>query len=164
MSNRHIIVNAGCVGIFQTQIQSHSLDPIRATQLTMSHRMSIKTLVYSTFVGCSSAIRLYSAHSDGNVSSLSFDGSDGAYTLEVTSRTAECKNNPAVLTLDKDRRVVYCYDRGASTDTIGSLTAFAISDTDGSLTPISRVQAPYGGVWAEILTAENGNRTYISSS
>ncbi|KAJ4420883.1 hypothetical protein N0V82_004062 [Gnomoniopsis sp. IMI 355080] len=126
--------------------------------------MSIKTLIFSAFVASSSAVRLYSAHSDGNVSSLSFDGADGAYTLEVTARTAECKNNPAVLTLDKDRRVVYCYDRGGSADTIGSLTAFAISDTDGSLTPISRVEAPYGGVWAEILTAENGNRTYISSS
>lgn len=130
----------------------------------MSHQYSVKTLVTAAFVACTSAVRLYSAHSDGNVSSLSFDGVASAYTLEVTARTPECKNNPAVLTLDKDNRVLYCYDRGGSNDTNGSLTSFAISDTDGGLTPITRIAAPYGGVWAEILTAENGNRTYISSS
>lgn len=130
----------------------------------MYNRTSLKVLVSSALVASSAAVRLYSAHSDGNVTSLSFDETDGAYTLQVTSRTTECKNNPAVLTLDKDSRVVYCYDRGGSTDTIGSLTSFAISDTNGGLTRISRVEAPYGGVWGEILRAENDNRTYISAS
>lgn len=130
----------------------------------MSHPASIKVLFSFAFAACTSAVRLYSAHSDGNVSSLLFEEADGAYTLQVTSRTAECKNNPAVLTLDQASRVVYCYDRGGTTDTNGSLTSFAISDIDGSLSRISRVVGPYGGVWAEILTAENSNRTYISAS
>lgn len=130
----------------------------------MSRLASIKVLLALTFAACSNAVRLYSAHSDGNVSSLFFEEADGEYTLEVTSRTAECKNNPAVLTLDKASRVLYCYDRGGTTDTNGSLTSFGISDSDGSLSKISRVVAPYGGVWAEILTAGNRNRTYISAS
>lgn len=130
----------------------------------MPYPASIKVLLSFALASCSSAVRLYSAHSDGNVSSLLFEGADGANTLEVTARTAECKNNPAVLTLDKASRVLYCYDRGGTADTNGSLTSFGISDTDGSLSKISRVVAPYGGVWAEILTADNRNRTYISAS
>lgn len=120
----------------------------------------IKTLLLAA---SASAVKLYSAHSDGNVTSLALTGSDSNYTLAVTSRTAECEANPAVLTLDRENRVLYCYDRGGSQDTIGSLNSFAISD-DGGLTRISRIEAPYSGVWGEIVTADDGNRSYISAS
>ncbi|CAN8105328.1 unnamed protein product [Discula destructiva] len=126
-----------------------------------------KILVSSALVATSFAVRLYSAHTDGNVSSLVLAEDcerSGAYTLEVTSRTAECANNPSTLTLDKEARVLYCYDRGASKDTVGSLTSFSISDDDGSLSRISRVEAPFSGVWGEILTLDNGNRSYITAS
>lgn len=128
----------------------------------MPHYNSI-TILSSFLVASCSAVRLYSAHSDGNVSSLSLTETAGSYTLEVTSRTDECETNPSILTLDSDSRVIYCYNRGGTTDTVGSLSSFSISDTDGSLTRTSRVDAPYSGVWGEILTTEN-NRTYISAS
>lgn len=120
----------------------------------------VKSLLMAASV---SAVKLYAAHSDGNVTSLALTGSDNNYTLSVTSRTADCKANPAVLTLDQERRVLYCYDRGGSADTIGSFNSFAIAD-DGSLTRTSRIEAPYGGVWGEILTVDNGNHSYISAS
>lgn len=120
----------------------------------------LKALVWTTSVG---AVKLYSAHSDGNVTSLALVGSNNNYSLTVTSRTADCEVNPAVLTLDKDNGVLYCYDRGGSKDTIGSLNSFATSE-NGSLTRISRIEAPYSGVWGEILTIENGNRAYIAAS
>lgn len=115
-----------------------------------------------------SAVRLYSAHSDGNVTALSLTGGDSSsnYTLAVTSTTADCEANPAVLTLDKENGVLYCYDRGGSKDTIGSLNSFSIDESqNGALTRISRVEAPYSGVWGEILTLEeSGERVYISAS
>lgn len=120
----------------------------------------VKALVMATSV---SAVKLHSAHSDGNVTSLALHGSGGNYSLAVTSKTAECKANPAVLTLDQEKRVLYCYDRGGSADTIGSFNSFAIAD-DGTLTRTSRIEAPYGGVWGEMLTVDNGNRSYISAS
>lgn len=123
----------------------------------------LKKLLPSTLVAMASAARLYSAHSDGNVSSLILSESDGAYKLDVTSRTAVCAPNPAVLTLDKENGALYCYDRGGSNDTVGSLNSFSVSD-DGVLTRVTRVEAPYSGVWGEILTAGNGNRSYISAS
>lgn len=120
-----------------------------------------------------SAVRLYSAHSDGNVTTLSLTTSQGGsgsgnYSLAVTATSAECEANPAVLTLDKANGVLYCYDRGGSKDTIGSLNSFSIAsgeEGDGALTRISRVEAPYSGVWGEILTVEDsGERFYISCS
>lgn len=113
-----------------------------------------------------SAVRLYSAHSDGNVTTLSLTGGSGNYTLAVASVTADCEANPAALTLDKENGVLYCYDRGGSTDTAGSLNSFAIDRSQhGALTRISRVEAPYSGVWGEILTVEEtGKRVYVSAS
>lgn len=122
-----------------------------------------------------SAVRLYSAHSDGNVTALSLTGTAGgssssngsSYTLAVSSVTADCEANPAVLTLDKANRVLYCYDRGGSKDTIGSLNSFSIDDAqEGALTRISRIEAPYSGVWGEILTVDeaSGERVYVSAS
>lgn len=119
-----------------------------------------KTLLLAT---SASAVKLYSAHSDGNVTSLALTGSGSNYTLAVTSTTADCEANPAVLNLDPDNRVLYCYDRGSSKGTVGSLNSFAVAD-DGALTRIARIEAPYSGVWGEFLTADNGNRSYITAS
>lgn len=119
-----------------------------------------KTLLLAT---SASAVKLYTAHSDGNVTSLALTGSGSNYSLSVTSTTADCEANPAVLNLDSDNRVLYCYDRGGSKDTIGSLNSFSVGD-DGALTRISRVEAPYSGVWGEFLTGDSGNRSYITAS
>lgn len=119
-----------------------------------------KTLLSSTLVASASAVNLYSAQSDGNLTSLSLTGSDSGYDLAVTSVSQECEVNPSILTLDKENSILYCYDRGGS---VGALNSFTTS-ADGTLSRISRVEGPASGVWAEILTAKNGKRAYISAS
>lgn len=125
-------------------------------------------LLQALLVASASTVRLYAAHSDGNVTSLALSNNNNNYSLAITSRTAECRNNPSVLTLDKANNVLYCYDRGSVNDTTGSLNSFALASADdstGALTPIDRIPAPYGGVWGEILTATEGrNRSYIAAS
>lgn len=123
----------------------------------------LRTLLPSALAATASAVNLYAAHSDGNVTSLALTVSGDNSTLSVTHRTADCEANPAVLTLDKANGVLYCYDRGGSKDTVGSLNSFSVGE-DGNLTRISRIEAPYSGVWGDILTAENGNRSYIAAS
>lgn len=126
----------------------------------------VLSTVAATWSSHASAARLYSAHSDGNVTSLALtDSGNGNYSLEVTSVTADCEANPAVLTLDKEHGALYCYDRGGSQDTVGSLNSFSISESDGALTRTSRVEAPYSGVWGEIVTlGDSGERVYVSAS
>lgn len=153
-----------CVSLFSLFSPVHCSVHICRHQVAAMSKLFSALLLPSALVASASAVRLYSAHSDGNVTSLSLTGSSDTYSLEVTSRTAECKNNPAVLTLDKDTGVLYCYDRGSLQDTVGSLNSFSISEEDGSLTPIARIEAPYSGVWGEILTTESGNRSYITAS
>lgn len=131
----------------------------------MKHSLSLWSAL-SAATTHASAVRLYSAHSDGNVTTLSLTGGSGNYKLAVASITADCAANPAALMLDKENGVLYCYDRGGSTDTAGSLNSFVIDRSqNGALTRISRVEAPYSGVWGEILTVEEtGKRVYISAS
>lgn len=119
-----------------------------------------KTILSSTLVASASAVNLYAAQSDGNVTSLSLTGSDSSYELTVTSVSQECEVNPSVLTLDKENSILYCYDRGGS---VGTLNSFSTS-ADGTLSRIARIEGPASGVWAEILTAESGKRAYITSS
>lgn len=119
-----------------------------------------KTILSSTLVASASAVNLYAAQSDGNVTSLSLTGSGSSYELGVTSVSHECEVNPSVLTLDKENSILYCYDRGGS---VGTLNSFSTS-ADGTLSRIARVEGPASGVWAEILTAKSGKRAYITAS
>jgi 6-phosphogluconolactonase (cycloisomerase 2 family) len=119
-----------------------------------------KAVLSSTLVASASAANLYAAQSDGNLTSLSLTGSDNNYKLSVTSVTQDCEVNPSVLNLDKENSVLYCYDRGGSVGTLNSFSTAA----DGTLSRIARVQGPASGVWADILTAESGNRAYITAS
>lgn len=119
-----------------------------------------KTILSSTLVASASAVNLYAAQSDGNVTSLSLTGSGSTYELAVTSVSQECEVNPSVLTLDKENGVLYCYDRGGSVGTLNSFSAAA----DGTLSRIARIEGPASGVWAEILTAKSGKRAYITAS
>lgn len=110
------------------------------------------------------AVRLYTAQSDGNVTTLSLTGDSSNRTLAVASVTAECETNPAALTLDNENGVLYCYDRGFPAGAIGSLNSFSIDESNGALTRISRVEAPSSGVWGEILQLdESGERVYIGA-
>ncbi|KAL1796159.1 hypothetical protein ACET3X_004699 [Alternaria dauci] len=112
----------------------------------------------------SSAIQLFAAHSDGNVSTLLFTEDGNTSSLTVTSRTAECGPNAASLNLDYQNRILYCLDRGRAPGTQGSLNSLRIA-ADGSLTRIARVSAPFSGVAAEYFNDENtGVRGYISTS
>lgn len=115
-----------------------------------------KAILSSTLVASASAVNLYAAQSDGNVTSLSLTDSE----LAVTSVSQECEVNPSVLTLDKENSILYCYDRGGS---VGTLNSFSTS-ADGTLSRIARIEGPASGVWAEILTAKSGKRAYITSS
>lgn len=119
-----------------------------------------KTVLSSTLVVSASAINLYAAQSNGNVTSLSLTNPGSKYELAVTSVTQECEVNPSVLTLDKENSVLYCYDRGGSVGTLNSFSTAA----DGTLSRIARAEGPASAVWAEILTAEGGKRAYITAS
>ncbi|POS73644.1 YkgB [Diaporthe helianthi] len=119
-----------------------------------------KTICSSAMVASASAVNLYAAQSNGNLTSLTLTGSGAKYELAVTSVTQECKANPSVLTLDKENSVLYCHDRGGSVGTLNSFSTAA----DGTLSRIARLEGPASGVWAEILTAESGKRAYISAS
>lgn len=110
------------------------------------------------------AVTLFAADSGGNLTTLAFEqGRGGNSSLSVTSRTPDCEANPSHLTLDGPSRVLYCYDRGASRSTAGSLNSFSIDDA-GVLTRIARVTAPLSGVSGDIVTSPSGARGYVSSS
>lgn len=119
-----------------------------------------KAILSSTLMASASAVNLFAAQSNGNVTSLSLASSGSSYELAVTSVTQECEVNPSVLTLDKENNILYCYDRGGS---IGTLNSFSTA-ADGTLSRIARVEGPASAVWAEILTAESGKRAYITAS
>lgn len=137
--------------------------------LHCSPPVSMKSTYLHQFAGaaiwasCVNAITLFAADSGGNVTTLFFEGSDRNYTLGVVSKTTGCEVNPSWLTLDSTNRVLYCYDRGSSSSTSGSLNSFSIEE-DGVLSRISRVSAPLSGVAGEIVTSRNGIRGYVSAS
>ncbi|KAH7353201.1 Lactonase, 7-bladed beta-propeller-domain-containing protein [Plectosphaerella cucumerina] len=109
------------------------------------------------------AVTLFAADSGGNVTTLSLTQGCGNNSFTVTSRTADCEANPSWLTLDGPSRVLYCYDRGATRSTSGSLNSFSIGE-EGLLTRIARVSAPLSGVAGEIVTTPSGSRGYVSAS
>ncbi|KAL6409798.1 YkgB [Ilyonectria robusta] len=109
------------------------------------------------------AATLFAADSGGNVTTLSLTKHRHDYALSIIGKTADCGPNPSWLTLDRRDRVLYCLDRGASTSTSGSLNSFSV-DGDGSLSRVSRVQAPLSGVAGAIVTTPLGGRGYVTAS
>ncbi|PSN75514.1 putative isomerase YbhE [Corynespora cassiicola Philippines] len=116
-------------------------------------------------VSSSSAIKLYAAQSDGNLTTLNFSpGSPRkAPGLTAVANTIECAGNPSHLNLDFPNRILYCLDRGRSGATEGSLNSFSIG-RNGSLSRIARTTAPPSGVFAEIFDTAADVRGYVSSS
>ncbi|KAE9963440.1 hypothetical protein BLS_009300 [Venturia inaequalis] len=80
-----------------------------------------------------SAVNLYVAGYDGNLSSLSFDGK----ALSVISKDQNCGSNPTWLVHDKNTKILYCIDEGNTTPN-GSIAAYPLSPT-GKLTLASHV-------------------------
>lgn len=120
-----------------------------------------------SFMAPVAAVTLFAADSGGNVTTLSFKEGCGSSSLTVTSRTSDCEANPSWLTLDREGRILYCYDRGTasgnSATTSGSLNSFSIGE-DGQLTRISRVRGPFSGVAGELIESPTGARGYVSAS
>lgn len=78
----------------------------------------------------------------GTISSLALThGGDPKQALKITAQSRACVPNPSWLTLDADRRVLYCTEGGAAGP--GALKAFAIA-ADGALTETSSVPVPQG--------------------
>jgi 6-phosphogluconolactonase (cycloisomerase 2 family) len=91
-----------------------------------------------------SAVNLYAASYDGNVTSVSLSGS----TLSVTSQTQGCGSSPSWLVQDKANKVLYCIDEGNATPN-GSISAYTTSQS-GKLTLASHLNltapAPVSGI------------------
>ncbi|PBP18142.1 hypothetical protein BUE80_DR011128 [Diplocarpon rosae] len=107
------------------------------------------------------AVNLYVASTDGNITTLAYTPSANA-SLEVFSITAECGGNPATLNIDTASHILYCIDRGQASDVNGSMSSFSIAD-NGVLKKIASTPVPASGVWTEIF-GEDGNRGIASAS
>lgn len=120
-------------------------------------------LVYATLsFSPALAVNLYAATSDGNVTSLALANSNGTYSLSITSKTAECETNPSWLTLDSEKRILYCLDRGATRSLNGSLNSFNVGP-GGDLTRVGRTIAPLSGVYMDVF-GPSENQGIISVS
>ena len=89
----------------------------------------------------------------GNISSLSLTEKNGHYSLEKMQQTKECGPNPAWLTIDTHRGILFCTNEGLET-TNGSLSSFSIRP-DGSLSLIQTEASPSGPVSAVIYGDRN---------
>ncbi|ESZ91540.1 hypothetical protein SBOR_8074 [Sclerotinia borealis F-4128] len=110
------------------------------------------------------ASRLFVASYTGTVSTLSLtENADGAYSLDVIATSAACAANPSWITLDHQRDVLYCSDRGLVASN-GSLNSLKIQE-DGSLAALDRVETPVGAV-STVLYADSTAlaAAYFSSS
>ncbi|KAF5024504.1 hypothetical protein F66182_3444 [Fusarium sp. NRRL 66182] len=115
------------------------------------------------FAAGGSAVNLFVAETNGNLTTLGLTESGDGYDLSVVSQSLDCGPNPSWLTLDSPNRVLYCLDRGGSRSTAGSLNSFSV-DGNGALTRVGRVNAPLSGVAGEIVTTPAGVRGYVSAS
>lgn len=95
------------------------------------------------------AVKLYIAETNGNVTTLALTQTSDIYNLDVAYKTLACAPNPAALIHDAENKLLYCYDRGSSSSTNGSMNSFSVS-ADGNLSQIARVNAPLSGVSATI--------------
>ncbi|MCJ1329021.1 hypothetical protein MMC10_005698 [Thelotrema lepadinum] len=89
------------------------------------------TTILLVAAGPALAINLWTSDYSGNLSSLSFTGCEGAYTLQKTHSAVTCGAAPSWLTLDPTSSTLYCVDE--STTKNGSLWAYSM-DSLGALT------------------------------
>ncbi|CAK1359246.1 hypothetical protein CB0940_05484 [Cercospora beticola] len=95
-----------------------------------------------------SATNLFVADYSGNITTLSLSESNGNYSLTKTSASDGCAPNPAWLTIDPGRGLLYCTNEGLSRPN-GSLASFSIN-ADGSLDSIVNLTTANGPVSAAI--------------
>ncbi|KAJ8064318.1 hypothetical protein OCU04_006664 [Sclerotinia nivalis] len=99
------------------------------------------------------ASRLFVASYAGTVSTLSLtENANGAYSLGVIATSTACAANSSWITLDSERDVLFCADRGL-TSSHGTLNSLQIQN-DGSLKALDRIQTPVGAA-ATVLYANN---------
>lgn len=101
--------------------------------------------------------RLWATHYNGNVYTLTLDGSD----FSITDTQKTCGKMPSWLTFDSESRIVYCSDEDGTADpsTHGSLTAYH-AGRDGKLHEITSVETVGGGVDSVIYAV--GEDKYIA--
>lgn len=107
------------------------------------------------------AVKLYVADSGGNVTTLILSQSLSTSNLSVSYKTNSCAPNPSWLILDGENKLLYCYDRGATSSINGSMNSFSVAE-DGNLTSVARVNAPFSGVHARIFG--EGNKRGIATA
>lgn len=90
--------------------------------------------------------QLFLSSYNGTVTTLAFTpGASRDDALKVIASTSACTPNPSWITLDTDRRLLYCTANNGDTFT-GALHSFSIED-DGSLKERSKVPAPFGAAY-----------------
>lgn len=109
-----------------------------------------------------SAINLFVAQTDGNLTTLALEKGSSNYSLTVASRSQDCKPNAAGIELDYDNKILYCTDRGSSSALRGNIVSFSVGDA-GALTAIDKVDVPPAGVAGAIIGSA-GNRGIVSAS
>ncbi|RDW85088.1 hypothetical protein BP6252_02678 [Coleophoma cylindrospora] len=129
------------------------------------HRVSsLFTAAALCLIAPSTAVNLYAAAADGNVTTLSLTrAANTSYQLSITAKTAECESYPSWLGIESKSRTLYCLDRGLSDSVNGSLNSFNMA-ADGSLTRIDRVLAPLSGVGADIFMGKHGKKGIMTAS
>ena len=95
-----------------------------------------------------SASNLFVADYSGNITTLSLTETNGTYGLNRTAANTGCGPNPAWLTIDSNRGLLFCANEGLSTPN-GSLASFTMN-SDGSLTRIANITTATGPVSAAI--------------
>ena len=121
-------------------------------------------LLYATFsfaIPQTAALNLYAATSDGKVTTLALENSNGTLSLSVTSETAQCATNPSWLTLDSENRILYCLDRGNARTANGSLNSFEVRP-GGNLTRVGRTIVPLSGVHMDLFGSKRVGIASIS--
>ncbi|KAF5667154.1 hypothetical protein FHETE_5857 [Fusarium heterosporum] len=129
----------------------------------MHHKTLGLFLTAAAVAAPGNAVNLFVADEGGSLSTLSLTSAQNGFNLAVTSKSSECQISPSWLTLDSSNRVLYCLNRGQWPSGAGSLNSFTIG-AGGALKFVDRVQAPRELVAGEIITGENGQRGYFSSS
>ncbi|KAI9646398.1 hypothetical protein NHQ30_004390 [Ciborinia camelliae] len=110
------------------------------------------------------AYRLFAASYAGTVSTLSLtEASSGDYSLDLVATSTACTANPSWLTLDHERDVLFCADRGISAKN-GTVNSLQIQ-SDGSLVALDRIETPVGAA-STVMYANNTALAlaYFSSS
>ncbi|KAF9876881.1 extracellular aldonolactonase [Colletotrichum karsti] len=102
-----------------------------------------------------SSTLLYVASHAGTVTTLDLQSSgSGSTSLKAISETRECAANPSWLTLDQDKSLLYCADRGL-TNPNGTLVSFEKSE-NGTLSPLGKLETIKGAVSSVVYGKDGG--------